>query len=69
MKISYLGWTMVRAFMYKRINFKKNKGLVQYIDELTIKIVHEIIEISNNWTILLTFCLWSSYDHSTMNIP
>ena len=36
---------MVRAFTYKQIESKKNKILVQCIDQLTIKTVREITEI------------------------
>ena len=38
---------MVRALAYKRIECKNNKSLVQCIDRLTIKIVHEITERLN----------------------
>ena len=46
---------MVRAFTYKKIECKKNKSLVQFIDLLTIKTVHVITEISKDKTILFTF--------------
>ena len=36
---------MVRAFMYKRIECKKNKSLFWCIDLLTNKTVHDITEI------------------------
>ena len=69
MIISYLGWSMVWLFTYKRIEYKNNKSLVQCIDKLTTETVHGITEISKDRTILMTFCLWSSYDCSKMNRP
>ena len=36
MIILYLGWSTVRAFMYKRIECKNNKGLVRCMDRSTI---------------------------------
>ena len=51
----------------QKIEWEKNKSLVQCIDQLAIKKVHEITERPNDWTILLTFRIWSLYDLSTMN--
>ena len=39
---------MVQAFMYKRIECKKNKSLVRCIYLLIIKKLHEITEISKD---------------------
>ena len=58
---------MVKAFTYKRIEYKDNNSLVRCIDWLTIKTLYEITEISKDQTILLTFCLWYLYDRLTMN--
>ena len=55
--------------MYKRIECKENKNLVQYIDQLIIERVHDIKERLKDWTILITFSIWSLYDFSTMNRP
>ena len=51
----YLGWTMVQAFTYKRIECKKNKILVWCIDRLTTETVHDITERSKDQTILHKF--------------
>ena len=67
MIISYLGWSIVWAFTYKQIKCNENKSSVQCIYLLTIKTVHDITEIFKDQTILLTFCLWYSYNRSTMN--
>ena len=69
MIVSHLVWSMVWVFTYNQIKCKKNKGLVWCIDQLAIKIVHDIIERSKDWTILLKFCIWYLYDQSTMNRP
>ena len=66
--ISYLGWSMVRVFMYKWIEHDKNKSLVQCIDQLAIKTVHDIIEKSKYQAILLTFFIRPSYDWPMMNV-
>ena len=55
--------------MYKQTECNNNKRLVQCIDLLVIKTVHDIIEISKDRTILLTFSILSSYNRSTNNRP
>ena len=62
MMISYLGWSMVQSFTYKRIKCKKNKMLAWRIYWLLIETVHGITERSKDQTILFTFCLWYPYD-------
>ena len=54
---SYLGLTMSQVLMYKQIECKNNKSLVQFIGRLMIKKVHEIIEISNSIAYILSFVL------------
>ena len=66
--IFYLGWTTAWLFTYKQIECRNNKCLVQCIDQLTVKTVHDITEISNDRTILLIFPLLSSYDCLKTNI-
>ena len=43
--ILYLVISLVLAFMYELIKHKRNERLVQWIDLLTIKPVHDITEI------------------------
>ena len=43
--------------MYKRIECKKNKGLVLCIDRLAIKTVHEISGRLKDQNLVLTFFL------------
>ena len=66
--IFYLGWTTAWLFTYNQIECRNNKCLVQCIDQLTVKTVHDITEISNDRTILLIFPLLSSYDCLKTNI-
>ena len=58
---------MVRVLTYIRIKYKNNKSSVQYIDQFTLKTVHDITERPKNWTTLLTFCIGSLYDFSSMS--
>ena len=67
--ISNLVWSMVQVFKYKRIQCKKNKGLVHCNYRLAIETVHDITERPKDWTILLTFSYWSSYDPLMMSRP
>ena len=53
---------MVRALMYKRTEYKNNKSLVWYIDKLTIKTVHDITEILNYITYILSLIFVLSID-------
>ena len=46
---------MVQAFMYKRIECKKNKSLVWCIDLLVFQTVHEIIERLKDINFVFTF--------------
>ena len=54
---SYLGWSMVRAFMYKQSECKKNKRLSQCIYRLMNETVHEITEILKDQNWILKFSL------------
>ena len=48
MIILHLGKSMFQAFTYKIFRCKKNENFFYCIDLLTIKTVHEIIEISKD---------------------
>ena len=59
--ILYFDWSMVWAFIYKRIECNKDESLFQFIDLLTNKPVHEITSMLKYKNILITFCLWYFY--------
>ena len=65
----YLGSSTAQAFTYKLIDCKKNKGSGECIDRLKIKTVNDVTEILEDQNHLLTFCLWYSYERSTINRP
>ena len=50
---------IVQEFIYKQTKCNKNEGLVWYIYQLTIEIMHDITERSKYQSLLLKCRLWS----------